>query len=319
MSAALDALAIRRAPVDEREATSIEQFRSALARLDHPCSEEADPTHVTSSAIVVGPSGVLLHRHKRLGIWLQPGGHIDDGESPADAAVREVAEETGLAAQHYGGAPMLVHVDVHPGPRGHTHLDLRYLLAADGTPRPAAGESQEVRWWTWPEATDAAIDGLAGIIGALRVCALRPAADADAGVVAEVYLRSFSWCYGGSEVKLVHPPDDVRRWVREELLPGHDVTVAVAAGAVVGFVATRPGWLSHLYVDPAFCGTGVGSRLFADAAARLGDTFDLWTFAVNERARRFYETRGMAAVEHGDGSGNEEGQPDVRYRHGRTS
>jgi ADP-ribose pyrophosphatase YjhB (NUDIX family) len=39
---------------------------------------------------------VVLHRHRVLGIWVQPGGHIDSGETPWDAAVRETAEETGL-------------------------------------------------------------------------------------------------------------------------------------------------------------------------------------------------------------------------------
>ena len=45
--------------------------------------------------------------------------------------------------------PPLAHLDVHAGGRGHTHLDLRYLLAVDGDdePAPPAGESQDVRWF----------------------------------------------------------------------------------------------------------------------------------------------------------------------------
>jgi hypothetical protein len=39
----------------------------------------------------------------------------------------------------------------------------------------------------------------------------------------------------------------------------------------------------------------------------------LWTFQANAPARRFYERHGFGAVEFGDGSGNEEGEPDVRY------
>jgi 8-oxo-dGTP pyrophosphatase MutT (NUDIX family) len=67
--------------------------------------EHADPVHVTASAVIVGPRGVALHRHKALGTWVAPCGHIDPGETPSDAAVREAAEETGLAVRHFDGVP----------------------------------------------------------------------------------------------------------------------------------------------------------------------------------------------------------------------
>src|SRR5262245_8836450 len=120
-----------REAVDEREARSLERFRSELLRLESPFDEHADPVHVTGSAIVVGARGVVLHRHKRLGMWLPPGGHSNAGEQPWDAALREVREETGLPVRHPVGGPQLVHVDVHRGPKGHTHLDLRYLVESD--------------------------------------------------------------------------------------------------------------------------------------------------------------------------------------------
>jgi ribosomal protein S18 acetylase RimI-like enzyme len=40
----------------------------------------------------------------------------------------------------------------------------------------------------------------------------------------------------------------------------------------------------------------------------------LYAFQRNTRARGFYERRGFVAVEFGDGSGNEEGEPDVLYQ-----
>lgn len=145
---------------DHAERESIARVLAELDRLADPFSEQADPIHVTGSAIVVGPRGVILLKHKRLGIWLQPGGHVDAGETPWEAAWREAVEETGLALVPFDGEPPLVHVDVHPGGRGHTHLDLRYVVHVDGDPDPVPpdGESQDVHWFDWPAAIERASD-----------------------------------------------------------------------------------------------------------------------------------------------------------------
>lgn len=160
-----------RAPVNDRESRAVARTLAELDRLAAPFDEHADPVHLTASAIVVGPRGTLLHRHKRLGIWLQPGGHVDPGEAPEDAAVRETTEETGVATRHPDDGPRLVHVDVHDGGRGHVHLDLRYLLVpagADDEPDPAPGESPAVRWFDWDEAVAAADPGLVAALRHLR-------------------------------------------------------------------------------------------------------------------------------------------------------
>jgi 8-oxo-dGTP pyrophosphatase MutT (NUDIX family) len=155
-----------RKPVDERERVSIERFLAEVPRLARPFDEHADPVHVTGSALVVGRRGIVLLRHKSLGIWVQPGGHIDAGETPWEAAVREATEETGLPVRL--ASCELAHVDVHPGPRGHTHLDLRYLTeAGDADPSPPPGESQDVAWFDWPEAMAVADHGLAGVLPSL--------------------------------------------------------------------------------------------------------------------------------------------------------
>lgn len=158
-------------PVDERERESIATFVSVVPALSDPFDEHAGPVHITASGILVSDDGMMtaLHLHKRLGMWLQPGGHIEPGESPADGALREAAEEIGVPVRHETGDGLLFHVDVHPGPKGHTHLDLRYLLRAPQvTPRPADGESTRVGWFAWEEAESLADTGLAGALRAAR-------------------------------------------------------------------------------------------------------------------------------------------------------
>lgn len=156
-------------PIDEREILSRGRTLTEMTRLERPFDRSADRVHLTASAIVVGPEGTLLHLHKRLARWLQPGGHIDPGETPWEAALREVAEETGLTGNLVEPPPRLLHVDVHEA-GDHTHLDLRYLIAASGPPCPPEGESQEVRWFSWQEALGIADPGL---IGALRAALTR--------------------------------------------------------------------------------------------------------------------------------------------------
>jgi len=145
-----------------REVASRERFLVELDRLADPFDRQADLVHVTGSAIVSGPRGTVLHLHKKLHLWLQPGGHLDAGEAPWDAALREAGEETGLPVRHPAGGAVLLHLDVHLAAEGHVHLDLRYvLLCADAEPAPAAGESQQVRWFTLDEALAIADEGLA--------------------------------------------------------------------------------------------------------------------------------------------------------------
>lgn len=96
---------------------------------------------------------VLLHLHRRLARWLQPGGHIEGDEWPDVAALRETREETAVVVRHPSPGPVVIHLDEHPGPDGHIHLDLRYLLLADAeAPTIGLGETSgpgtgpKLRW-----------------------------------------------------------------------------------------------------------------------------------------------------------------------------
>jgi GNAT superfamily N-acetyltransferase len=91
--------------------------------------------------------------------------------------------------------------------------------------------------------------------------------------------------------------------------------VKVAAGPngkVLGMLVEDADWIDHLYVAPEAIGTGAGSALLADAQSRH-ERLELWCFAENGPARKFYEDRGFVAMEETDGSANEARRPDIRY------
>lgn len=314
------AAVLARRPVDARERDSIRLFVEQYGRLERPFDEHSDKVHVTASAILVSDDRrrVLLHRHKRLGLWLQPGGHIDAGESPWVAATREAREETGLPAELADDS--LLHVDVHPGPRGHTHLDLRYLVTSPMVPpSPPEGESQDVQWFAWHLAVGMAEPGLEGVLRALQpgTPKIRQVRHTDAAECARVYWRSRAFAL--PTVAAVHDEREVRRWMADELVGRTDMWVAEVDGTVVGLMVLDhgrggAGWIEHLYLDPAWVGRRLGERFLTLAAERLPAGIELWCFQVNDTARRFYERHGFVAEEFTDGSGNEERTPDVRYR-----
>lgn len=144
---------------------------------------------------------------------------------------------------------------------------------------------------------------------------LRAVTAGDADAVADVFLRSRKELVACAP--LAHADEAVRRWVREQLVPAGRTTVALADGQVIGFLAVsadgEAGWIDHLYLDPRWVGRGVGTRLLDLARERLAPPVRLYTFQGNERARRFYESRGFTAIAFGDGSLNEEKCPDVLY------
>jgi 8-oxo-dGTP pyrophosphatase MutT (NUDIX family)/GNAT superfamily N-acetyltransferase len=320
-----DAVAARR-PVDARERHAIGEFVRLMDGLERPFSEVADRVHVTGSAIVVTEDRrrVLLHLHKRMNTWLQPGGHINDGELPWDGALREVTEETGLPAvfppdAHGERVPQLVHIDVHGGPRKHTHLDLRYLVEAPSVaPTPPAGESQDVQWFQWHQAIAIAEPGLEGALRSLQPGEpkFREARHTDAKECAQVFLRSRE--FGLPEVPLVHAPSEVRAWMADDVVGRTDMWVAENDGVVCGLMVLahdRDGaWIEHLYLDPAWMGRGLGDQFVEIAKRRCAEGIQLWTFQVNAPARRFYERHGFVVEELTDGAANEERAPDIRYR-----
>lgn len=141
---------------------------------------------------------------------------------------------------------------------------------------------------------------------------IRRATADDGPAIADVWLASWRATF---DFAPGHPDDEVRRWLTETLLPSTETWVAVdAGGEVVAMMALSDTMVEQLYVAPPWIGRGIGRRLLDLARARRPDGLDLYCFAVNHRARTFYEAHGFEAVAVGDGSANEERQPDIRYR-----
>jgi GNAT superfamily N-acetyltransferase len=138
----------------------------------------------------------------------------------------------------------------------------------------------------------------------------RRAGPEDARSIGDVYLTSLRATY---DFPVAQSDDEVRRWIADVLVPTTECWVAAAPdGVPVAVLSLTDDMIDQLYVAPAFIGRGIGSRLMAVAKARRPEGLDLYTFQVNARARRFYAYHGFVEVELGDGSGNDEGQPDVR-------
>ncbi len=140
---------------------------------------------------------------------------------------------------------------------------------------------------------------------------IRRAVLADAPAVADVYLAAFKATY---DFPLAHTDEECRGWLAEEVVPRMETWVAETGGRVVAMMVLDEAGIGHLYVDPPWHRHGIGSRLMELAKQRRQRGLELYTFQVNERARRFYERHGFVVAMLGDGSGNEEGQPDVLYR-----
>lgn len=147
------------------------EFEELLRQNPRALYRDGGPVHLTASAIVMDAPGehVALVWHRKGRFWVQPGGHLEDGETSFEVASRrEVEEETGLVGlERVGDGPAVLHQHALSMAFGscRAHWDVQYLLRA---PLPAAqvplrpsAESPEVIWAPWDALPEGTVEDLA--------------------------------------------------------------------------------------------------------------------------------------------------------------
>jgi 8-oxo-dGTP pyrophosphatase MutT (NUDIX family) len=146
------ALLERYRPLDAADRVQAHRLADFIRR-EPACFDRTCPEgHVTGSAWLVDPSGcrVLLTHHRKLGLWLQLGGHADGNPDVLAVAIREAAEESGLSPIE----PVvegIFDVDIHPiparpGEPAHLHYDVRFAFRAGRTDFRVGPESHDLAW-----------------------------------------------------------------------------------------------------------------------------------------------------------------------------
>lgn len=159
-------------PVSEELGFSTPPQQSTLTRMQELFDtrpqafwrHEFDPGHFTGSAVVCDPTleRVALTHHRKLGFWLQFGGHADGKQDLALVALREAQEESGLSQldlRFKGALDMDIHLIPAKGNEPqHQHFDACFLFTAPLAELVCSPESHQVRWFSMDQAEALDID-----------------------------------------------------------------------------------------------------------------------------------------------------------------
>jgi len=144
-------------PRDEAQAEFRERMLALIERHPHDAHRRTTlEGHLTASALIVDSTFrcALLTHHRKLGKWLQMGGHCDGDANLAGVALRECIEESGIA--DLAVLPTPLDLDIHPiparpGEPEHLHYDTRFLVVAPAGAQFVVSDESHALAWVRPD------------------------------------------------------------------------------------------------------------------------------------------------------------------------
>lgn len=136
---------------EKRDRTDVLEWIASGQEIFHLEKPATPPKHLVSYGTVIDPQNrlILLGEHNKSQLKLPPGGHLDLNEHPADAAQRELVEETGLSLPFFCADPLFLSVTETVNlPINHIDVSFWYVFKGDAN-QVFDYDKEEFSGFTW--------------------------------------------------------------------------------------------------------------------------------------------------------------------------